>query len=200
MIKIGITGGIGSGKSIVATLFTLHGIPVYNADEETKMLNNNSPLIRQQLTKHFGADLYNYTGELDKKKFANIIFNDPQQLQLANSIIHPEVLKHFTHWCTLHSNHTIVALEAAILFESNFHNYLDKVVTVYSPLNLRVERVSERDNVTPQMVESRIKHQMPEKDKIGMAEYVIVNDYENSLIKQVDSLIADITHSAIIAQ
>ncbi len=200
MIKIGITGGIGSGKSIVATLFALHGIPVYNADEETKILNNTSLHIRQQLTKHFGADLYNQTGELDKKKFANIIFNSSQHLQLANSIIHPEVLKHFNHWCAQHSNHTIVALEAAILFESSFHTYLDKVVTVYSPLNLRVERVSERDNVTPQMVESRIMHQMPEKDKIGMAEYVIVNDYQNSLIKQVDSLITDITHSAIIAQ
>ena len=199
MIKIGITGGIGSGKSIVSTLFKLHGIPVYNADEETKKLNNTSSHIREQLTEHFGEDLYD-NNVLDKKKFANIIFNDPAKLELANSIIHPEVLKHFTHWCTQQSDHSIVALEAAILFESNFHIHLDKVVTVYSPLKTRIERVSLRDNVTAEIVESRIKNQMPEKEKIGMSEYVIVNDYENSLIEQVENLLDDITHSKISRQ
>lgn len=199
MVKIGITGGIGSGKSIVSTLFELHGIPVYNADKETKKLNNTSPIIKQQLMEHFGEDLY-LENVLDKEKFANIIFNDPEKLKLANSIIHPEVLKHFTHWCTQHSNHSIVALEAAILFESNFDKYLDKVVTIYSPQNLRVDRVSARDNVSAEMVENRIKHQMPEKTKMGMSEYVIVNDYENSLIEQVYNLIEDISHSAISAQ
>ena len=199
MVKIGITGGIGSGKSIVSTLFRLHGIPVYNADEETKTLNNTSPLIKKQLTEHFGEDLY-VNDVLDKKKFANIIFNDPKKLQLANSIIHPEVLKHFTEWCSQNSDHSIVALEAAILFESNFHRHLDKVVTVYSPIKLRIERVSMRDNMTTEMVENRIQHQMPEKEKIGMSEYVIVNDYENSLIEQVENLINDIVHSSISSQ
>jgi dephospho-CoA kinase len=194
MIKVGITGGIGSGKSIVATLFELHGIPVYNADDETKKLNNSSPIIKEQLKKHFGEDLY-FNNELDKKKFANIIFNDTEKLKLANSIIHPEVLKHFTNWCKQHSNHPIVALEAAILFESNFHKYLDKTLTVYSPRQLRVTRVSQRDNVPPEMVESRIKHQMPESDKIRMSEYVIVNDNKSSLIEQVEKLLQDIEHS-----
>ena len=199
MVKLGITGGIGSGKSTVATLFQLQGIPVYNADEETKILNNTSPQIKKQLTEHFGEDIY-VDNELDKKKFASIIFNDPEKLQLANSIIHPEVLKHFTHWCTQQSTHSIVAMEAAILFESNFHKHLDKVVTVYSPLQLRIERVSKRDNITKEMVEERIQHQMPETEKIGMSEYVIVNDYENSLIEQVENLINDIVHSSISSQ
>ena len=199
MVKIGITGGIGSGKSIVSTLFQLHGIPVYNADEETKKLNNTSPLIREQLTAHFGENLYE-NNLLDKKKFADIIFSDPTKLQIANSIIHPEVLKHFINWCTHNSHHSIVAMEAAILFESGFHKYLNKVVTVYSPVQDRVKRVSMRDNVTATMVENRIRHQMPEKEKIGMSEYVIVNDYKNSLIEQVHNLLEDITHSAIIAQ
>ncbi|NLZ94770.1 MAG: dephospho-CoA kinase [Bacteroidales bacterium] len=194
MIKLGITGGIGSGKSTVSTLFQLLGVPVYNADEETKKLNNKSPIIREQLMKHFGEDLYhNY--ELDKKKFANIIFNDAEKLELANSIIHPEVLKHFVNWCKEHSNHSIVALEAAILFESGFHKHLDIVVTVYSPLNLRVERVSERDKTTPEMVRSRIKHQMPETEKIDMSEYVIINDNQHSLIDQVEKLLKDINQS-----
>lgn len=194
MIKLGITGGIGSGKSIVATLFQLHGIPVYNADDETKKLNNSSPIIKEQLKKHFGEDLY-VNNELDKKKFANIIFNDTEKLKLANSIIHPEVLKHFTNWCKQHSSHVIVALEAAILFESNFHKYLDKTLTVYSPRQLRVTRVSERDNVSPEMVESRIKHQLPESDKIRMSDYVIINDNKSSLIEQVEKLLRDIQHS-----
>ena len=194
MIKLGITGGIGSGKSIVATLFQLHEIPVYNADDETKKLNNSSPIIKEQLKKHFGEDLY-LNNELDKKKFANIIFNDTEKLKLANSIIHPEVLKHFTNWCKQHSNHAIVALEAAILFESNFHKYLDKTLTVYSPRQLRVTRVSQRDNVPPEMVESRIKHQMPESDKIRMSDYVIINDNKSSLIEQVEKLLHDIQHS-----
>lgn len=199
MVKIGITGGIGSGKSTVSTLLQLHGIPVYNADEETKALNNTSPIIKEQLTKHFGEDLY-LNNELDKKKFAHIIFNDPEKLKLANSIIHPEVLKHFKEWCTQNSNHSIVALEAAILFESDFHNYLDEVITVYSPHSIRVERVSQRDNVPTEMVENRMQHQMPEAEKIRMSEYVIVNDCQNSLIKQVESLLEDITHNAIKAQ
>ena len=199
MMKIGITGGIGSGKSIVSTLFEMHGIPVYNADEETKALNNTSPIIKKQLIKHFGEDLY-LNNELDKKKFANIIFNDPEKLKIANSIIHPEVLKHFNEWCNQNSNHSIVALEAAILFESKFHNYLDKVVTVYTPLHIRVKRVSERDSIPAEMVENRMQHQMPEAEKIKMSEYVIINDDENSLIQQVERLIDDITHSLIIGQ
>lgn len=199
MIKLGITGGIGSGKSTVSALFKLHGIPVYNADEESKKLNNTSPHIREQLISHFGEDLY-VNNELDKKKFADIIFSDSEKLELANSIIHPEVLKHFTDWCSQNSEHRIVAMEAAILFESGFHKYLDKVVTVYSPLKDRIARVSLRDKVPPEMVEERIKHQMPEREKIGMAEYVIVNDYENSLIEQVENLIDDIFHSSISSQ
>ena len=191
MINIGITGGIGSGKSTVAKLLKLHGVPVYNADDETKKLNNISPVIRKQLMKHFGEDLY-LNNELDKKKFAHIIFNDAEKLKLANSIIHPEVLKHFTNWCNQHSDDSIVALEAAILFESNFHKYLDKVITVYSPLDVRVERVSKRDNVPQEMVKSRISHQMPETEKIGMSEYVIFNDYQTSLIEQVSKLLEEI--------
>lgn len=196
MIKLGITGGIGSGKSTVSTLFRLHGIPVYNADEETKLLNNNSPIIREKLTKSFGADLY-INDKLDKKKFASIIFSDSERLKLANSIIHPEVLKHFESWYKQHAGERIVAMEAAILFESGFHLHLDKVVTIYAPLVQRVARVSQRENIPAEVVQQRIQHQMPEIKKIGMAEYVIINDYENSLIVQVQKLIDDITHSSI---
>ncbi len=116
MVKLGITGGIGSGKSTVATLLELHGIPVYNADKEAQKLNNTSADIRRKLTQHFGIELYE-ENILNKKKFAEIIFNDPKKLALANSIIHPEVLNHFNSWCLQNAHHSIVALEAAILFK-----------------------------------------------------------------------------------
>lgn len=194
MIKIGITGGIGSGKSTVATLFELHGIPVYNADSEAQKLNNTSINIRQKLTQHFGAKLYE-NNLLNKKMFAEIIFSDPEKLELANSIIHPEVLKHFNHWCEQNSNYSIVALEAAILFESKFHLYLDKVVTVYSPLHQRISRVALRDNVDEKLIRDRMDNQIPEKEKIRLADYVIMNDYESSLIEQVQNMLDEITHS-----
>lgn len=199
MIKIGITGGIGSGKSIVSTLFRLHDIPVYNADEETKKLNDTSAYIRKELTANFGDDLY-VNNQLDRKKFANIIFSDAKQLELANSIIHPEVAKHFNQWCEDNAHHPIVAMEAAILFESGFQKYLNKVVTVYSPLRARISRVSARNNLPQEMIENRIKHQMPEGEKIGMAEYVIINDYKNSLIVQVQKLIDELMLSSFMSQ
>lgn len=196
MIKVGITGGIGSGKSTVATLFELHGVPVYNADKEAQQLNNTSLEIREQLTHHFGKDLYK-DGVLNKKKFAKIIFNSPDKLALANSIIHPEVLKHFNNWCLQNSNHSIIALEAAILFESKFHLHLDKVITVYAPLHLRVARVAKRDNVDEESVKKRIKNQMPEREKINLAQYVVINDSESSLIEQVHNLLDEITRDNI---
>ena len=177
MIKIGITGGIGSGKSIIASLFELHGIPVYNADKETKILNNTSTYIRNQLSQYFGKELYE-SGILNNKKFAEIIFSDPDKLRLANSIIHPEVLENFNNWCFQNSNNTIIALEAAILFESNFNVYLDKVVTVYSPQDQRISRVALRDNVNTALVTKRIEHQMPEKEKIDKANKTM-KDYKS---------------------
>ncbi|MGV8963980.1 MAG: dephospho-CoA kinase [Candidatus Saccharimonadaceae bacterium] len=196
MIKIGITGGIGSGKSIIASLFELHGIPVYNADKETKILNNTSTYIRNQLSQYFGKELYE-SGILNNKKFAEIIFSDPDKLRLANSIIHPEVLENFNNWCFQNSNNTIIALEAAILFESNFNVYLDKVVTVYSPQDQRISQVALRDNVNTALVTKRIEHQMPEKEKINLSDYVIINDYESSLIVQVHELLNEITQNSI---
>lgn len=193
MIKLGITGGIGSGKSTVATLFELHGIPVYNADKKAQKLNNTSTEIRHKLTQHFGKDLYE-DNILIKKKFAEIIFNDPDKLSLANSIIHPEVLKDFNSWCLQNSHHSIVALEAAILFESKFHLYLDEVISVYAPIKLRIARVAKRDKVSEESVKNRIDNQMAEKEKIKLAQYVIVNDSESSLIEQVQNMIDEIIH------
>ena len=197
MIKVGITGGIGSGKSVVASIFEMHDVPVYNADKETKKLNNDSPHIREQLIHHFGKEVYDNNKQLDKKKFAEIIFSDNEKLELANSIIHPEVLKHFNYWCVQNSDHKIVALEAAILLEANFQVNIDKIVTVYSPLSQRISRVMARDGVSEAAVRTRMKYQISEREKIRMADYVIMNDHKSSLIDQVHNLIEDIMHRSI---
>ena len=123
MIKIGITGGIGSGKSVVASLLALSGIPVYIADEESKWLTNNSPVIREKLTALFGPEIYTNEG-LNKKLLASHIFNNPEQLQQVNQIIHPEVNRHFSAWVERQTS-PLCAIESAILFESGFYKVVD---------------------------------------------------------------------------
>ena len=188
MIKLGITGGIGSGKSIVAELLKLYDIPVYNADNEAKRLNDESPVIRQKLTQNFGEDLY-ASGKLDKQKFAQIIFNDPEKLRIANSIIHPELQKDFLRWVNFHSDSDIVAMEAALLFEANFQSMFDSIVTVYAPMALRIVRASQRDRTTPEKIEERIRNQFSDEEKVKLSDFVIFNDEKHSLIRQVSDLL-----------
>lgn len=138
MIKIGITGGIGSGKSVVASLLALSGVPVYIADEESKWLTNNSPVIREKLTALFGPEIYTNEG-LNKKLLASHIFNNPKQLQQVNQIIHPEVNRHFSAWVERQTS-PLCAIESAILFESGFYKVVDISLMVYAPRELRIER------------------------------------------------------------
>lgn len=188
MIKIGITGGIGSGKSVVSELLKLYDIPIYNADVEAKRLNDESPLIRQKLTQTFGESLY-ASGKLDKQKFAQIIFNDPEKLRLANSIIHPELQKDFLRWVEIHSDSDIVAMEAALIFEANFQRMFDNVIMVYAPISLRIVRASQRDLTTPEKIEERLRHQFPDEEKVKLSDFVIFNDEKHSLIMQVSDLL-----------
>ena len=188
MIKIGITGGIGSGKSVVSELLKLYDIPIYNADVEAKRLNDESPLIREKLTQNFGESLY-ASGKLDKQKFAQIIFNDPEKLRLANSIIHPELQKDFLRWVEIHSDSDIVAMEAALIFEANFQRMFDNVIMVYAPISLRIVRASQRDLTTPEKIEERLRHQFPDEEKVKLSDFVIFNDEKHSLIMQVSDLL-----------
>lgn len=188
MIKIGITGGIGCGKSVVSEIFRLYGVPLYNADIEAKKLNDSSPYIREQLISHFGKDLY-VDGKLDRKKLASIIFHDNQKLAIANSIIHPVLSTHFNQWCLERKNQPIIILDAALLIEAGFYRFVDKIIMVQAPVDLRIQRVIQRDQTSMSEVEARIKSQMPEDKKTTFADYIIYNDNKNSLIKQVDSLV-----------
>lgn len=143
MIKIGITGGIGSGKSVVAALLELSGIPVYIADTESKLLTATSPVIREKLVALFGEELYTADG-LDKKRLASHIFGNPERLGQVNAIIHPEVNRHFLAWAE-RQNAPVCAIESAILFESGFNRVVDTTLMVYAPMEIRIRRALERD-------------------------------------------------------
>lgn len=192
MIRLGITGGIGSGKSTISNLLQIYGIPVYISDIESKKLTETSPIIRQKLIQSFGQDLYDgYI--LNKALLANIIFNDKEKLALANSIIHPEVDKHFNDWCKKQSlHHSIIGLESAILYESNIVRFTDKVLLVYTPLEDRIERTIKRDNITKEKVLERISNQESDEEKIKKADFVIFNNEKLSLIKQTELLLQNL--------
>jgi dephospho-CoA kinase len=188
MIKLGITGGIGSGKSTVSEIFSLYGIPVYIADTESKRLVATSPVIREKLIHLFGNELYE-GGVLNKPLLASHIFNDKKKLETVNAIIHPEVENDFSRWLQQHLHYAIAAHEAAILFESGFNKMMDKIVMVYTPLEIRIQRTMLRDNICREKVLERVQNQMPDEDKAKLSDYVIVNDNTKSLIEQVESVV-----------
>ncbi len=191
MIKIGVTGGIGSGKSVVCEVLRLHDIPVYDADKEAKILNDNSPIIREKLSKHFGKDLY-AEGKLNKKKLTEIIFGNEGNLKIANSIIHPELAKHFLSWVQQQNPSPVVAIDAAVLFEAGFQKYLDYTITVTAPTEIRMERVMKRDNFPKEKIEARIKSQLSDEEKIKLSDFVIINDNCRSLLAQINEIFKSI--------
>ncbi|WP_165024690.1 dephospho-CoA kinase [Dysgonomonas sp. ZJ279] len=188
MIKVGITGGIGSGKSIVTEIFSLCGIPVYIADVESKKLTATSPNIREKLIELFGNDLYDGT-TLNKTLLASHIFTDKNKLEAVNHIIHPEVERNFREWVINNKKYPIVAKEAAILFESGLQGLVDKVIMVYTPLETRIQRTMDRDHVSREKVLERIQNQMPDEKKMKLSDFIVVNDGTQSLIEQVLEII-----------
>lgn len=190
MIKLGLTGGIGSGKSIVASLFEVFGIPVYIADKESKRLTNTSPAIREGLIDLFGEELY-INGELDKKRLASLIFTDKNNLNRVNSIIHPEVNRDFLQWVS-EQQASICVIETAILFESGFDKSVDKSVMVYAPIELRIKRAVARDRVSYEEITHRINNQLPDEIKKERSDFVIYNDDKQALIPQVVELIRNL--------
>jgi len=189
MIKvIGLTGGIGSGKSIISSLLTIMGIPVYVADTESKRLTESSPVIREKLTERFGADLY-VEGKLNKSLLASLIFGNEENRNYVNSVIHPEVLIDFEEWKAQKISFPLVAIEAAILFESGFAGFVDIMVTVAAPEDLRIRRVELREGWSRATIVSRIQSQLPQEEKIRRSDYVIYNDDRQALIPQVEKMI-----------
>ncbi len=192
MTILGITGGMGSGKSLVCEILKLHRIPIYDADSKAKQLNDNSPVIKEQLIALFGPELYTEDGRLDRRMLASYIFNNKEHLAKVNKIIHTQLALDFQEWTTAHQHHPIVAIDAAVLLEANFQQYVDKVITITAPEKIRIERVKQRDNLTEKEIKARMASQMSEEEKIKKSDFVIINDNKRSLIQQVDNILQDI--------
>ena len=171
---IGLTGGIGSGKTTVANLFASLGIPVFNADDAAKQLMQNSPIIKNQLIKQFGDQVYEQ-GQLNKSYLASIVFADPEKLAILNSIVHPVTIQAALDWAQQQSSAYVIK-EAALIFESNASEGLDYVIGITAPLALRIERVMKRDQCTQAEVEKRMQHQISDAVKMKLCDKVIVND------------------------
>lgn len=188
MIKIGVTGGIGSGKTMVCKVISTMGYPVYHADIEAKrIVNTNSELIRK-VKQLFGSNIYTQNS-LDRKKLAGIVFNNADLLQKLNSIVHPAVADDFEKWVENNRTSPLIFKEAAILFESGAYKTVDKVVAIWAPEDLRITRVSERDGVTKEQVMERMKNQISQDELLERSDFVIKNSQQELLVPQVVNLI-----------
>ena len=183
MLRIGLTGGIGSGKSTVAKIFELLGIPVYYADPVSKNLYNTDADLMASIRKHFGEELYQ-EGMINKSKLAALVFSDPRKLDLLNALVHPPTIRAAEEWMIKQTTPYAIK-EAALIFESGSASGLDYVIGVQAPLALRVKRVMYRDQVSREDVYSRINRQMDENIKMKLCDFIIVNDEQQMLIPQV---------------
>ena len=184
---IGITGGIGSGKSTIAKEFISKSIPVYDSDLKAKKLMNSSEELKAKLIECFGYPFY-LNGLINKKYISNLIFNDSDALNKINSIVHPEVFNDFHQWKSI-LNNDYVMYESALIFESGSYKSNDYNILVISELNQRIKRIIKRDNIKKDDVLLKIKNQWPDKKKIPLADYVFKNSSENENRKIVLSLI-----------
>lgn len=187
MKKIGLTGGIGSGKSTVARIFEVMGIPVYYADDRAKQLMVEDPELKAGIIALFGAEAYSQN-ELNRAHIAHLAFSDPTLLKKLEALVHPAVLADGERWHNGQQGVPYTIKEAALLFESGSYKALDRIIVVTAPLELRIERVMKRDQISRDSVEARIARQMLEEEKIKLADFIIVNDGSRSLIRQVGEI------------
>jgi dephospho-CoA kinase len=184
MIKVGITGNIGSGKSTVARLFEMLDVPVFYADQEAREISKHEDVLKE-IRYLFGDKVVGDDGLLVRSELAAIVFNDKEKLALLNSIIHPRVSQCFNDWCTLQQSIPYVLIESAILFESGLTYLCDRIIVVTAPEAIRIQRVVERDHFSPQEVILRMRNQWDESKLVRLSDYEIVNDDYDSLIEQV---------------
>ena len=183
MLRVGITGGIGSGKSTISKIFEVLGIPVYYADDAAKRLMNNDEELKALIIKNFGEESYK-NGELDRKYLASIVFNNKEKLELLNSLTHPVTIRDAEQWMNRQTSPYCIK-EAALLFESGAAEHLDYVIGVYAPQHIRVKRVMDRDGLTTEEVTKRISRQIEEEMKMKLCNFVITNNDKQLVIPQV---------------
>jgi dephospho-CoA kinase len=181
-LKIGLTGGIGSGKSTVAKLFEVLGVPVYYADQAAKRLLNEDEGLKHSIKKLFGENAY-VEGKVNRQYLAAIVFNDPLKLAQLNALVHPVTIADGNKWLSLQAAPYAIK-EAALIFESKVDNFLDYVIGVYAPAPLRIQRAMKRDHITSEDVLARMKRQMDEDEKMRLCDFVITNDESIPVIPQ----------------
>lgn len=194
MIKVGLTGGIGSGKTTVAKFFTQLAIPVFYADEHAKRILNNNEKVKENLLEYFGATLY-AEGILNRAFLAEKIFNNPAAIAHVNSVVHPAVADAFSDWC-IDQNAPYVLKEAAILFETNTYKQLDKTILVSAKKDLRFKRIKTRNTWTDSEIEKRMANQWTDKQKIPLSDFVIYNNEKELLIPQILKIHENLIRSA----
>jgi dephospho-CoA kinase len=187
MLNIGITGGIGTGKSTICEIFALLGIPVYNADKAAKRLMATNENLKKKLIATFGTAAFTSTGELDTIFLAKKVFADEKALKQLNTLVHPAVLADFDQWCS-QQQAPYVLKEAALLIESGSYKQCDYTILVESPLALRIQRLQNRDNSSEAQIRARIANQLPEEEKAKVANYLLLNDEKHLLIPQILAL------------
>lgn len=186
MLKIGLTGGIGSGKTTIAKIFSTLGVPLYDADTAAKKIMDTNDQVKKQLIARFGNKVYK-NGALDRSYLSSIVFNDASALHDLNAITHPATIKDAEKWFS--KQQTAYAIkEAALIFESKSHQYLDYVIGVWAPLPLRIERVLLRGGITEQEARNRAEKQMNEEQKMQLCDFVIDNSGTKAVIPQVIEL------------
>jgi len=183
MLRIGITGGIGSGKSTVSNIFSVLGIPVYDSDSASKRLMEEDTELKKKIIQSFGEESYS-KGNLNRKYLSEQVFTDQKKIELLNSIVHPATIKDAEEWM-IKQKAPYTIKEAALIFESGSNKLLDLVIGVSSPLPLRIERTIQRGNISEAQVKARIKLQMNEEEKMRLCNYVIFNDEQQMLIPQI---------------
>ena len=186
MLQIGITGGIGSGKSTVCQYFKALGIPIYYADARAKWLMTHDQKLIAEIKSLFGQEAYSGEGQLNRAYIAGIVFNDPEKLKVLNSLVHPAVARDQHAWHEAQKNVPYTLKEAALIYESGSHQALDNVIMVYAPESIRIERVMKRDSVNKEAVVARIAKQWSEEKKLHLADFIILNDGHQDLEGQVD--------------
>ncbi|MCL1608878.1 MULTISPECIES: dephospho-CoA kinase [Mediterranea] len=192
MIKLGITGGIGSGKSVVSRLLQIMDIPVYQTDDEAKRLTVADPHIRRDLSALVGDAVYASDGSLNKEVLASYIFGFPERIARVNAIIHPRVKTDFEHWSERQRQCRLVGMECAILYESGFENTVDKVIAVSAPWNVRLCRAMKRDAAREEQIRKRMEHQLPDEELCARADFVVRNDGVTPLLPQLEQILAQL--------
>ncbi len=186
MLRVGLTGGIGSGKSTVAKIFEVLGVPVYYADDAAKKIMNTDEELKRSIIQHFGEESY-VNDQLNRSYIASLVFNNKEKLDLLNSLTHPATIRDANKWMQ-QQTYSYTIKEAALIFESGSGEHLDYIIGVYAPLSLRIKRTIDRDHITREEVLQRMNRQIDENIKMKLCDTVIVNDEQQLVTTQVISL------------